>query len=409
MSSLTSIAGLTDFLLPTEDILNVSLSQGIYTKNLLIYSFNSADVFTYSLGKTIIDLNLMTQVNIPLSNTAITLVTQTGIKTLQTDSQGNIILSIDSLQNQSYLQNEGLIGAVGNIKESLNLNFLVKEFYVFEIHFNGNDYLKLIPNSYFNSLVQESVIIPYRFIVNFNLVDNLQLGVPNAVVTLSDAQGIQYSFSTSSVGTATTELYAVGMFSVNIITQGETFSQTTSIMINNTNYVISLPIDRSALQYVNSLGGNYYALSSKEYLDSFYNTTLTFFIEIALVLLLIVVIVLLFLFSSAILLILESIQKEIAITQIIGGSNDQLFSNVFTQLSLRALFASVLGYFLGYVITMVIPSLNNVQLIGFIIQPTFNIAFFILSIVAINIISILTLTRQLQKYNWKLPLENIRF
>ena len=409
MSSLTSIAGLAVFLLPTEDILNVSLSQGPYAKNVLIYSFNSGELFTYSLGKTIIDLNLLTQANIPLSNTVVTLVTLTGNQTLQTDSKGKVIMNVNTLQNQSYIQNDGLIGAVANIKEDLNLDFLVTEFYVFVIHFNGTNYLELIPNTYFNSLVHESIIIPYRFIISFNLVDNLQFGVPNAVVTLSNAQGVQYSFSTNSVGTAITELYTVGIFSANIRTQGEIFSQTTSIMLNNTTYVLSLPIERSALQYVNSLGGNYYALSSKEYLDSFYNTTLTFFIEIALVLLLIVVIVLLFLFSSAIMLILESIQKEIAIAQIIGGSNEQLFSNVFTQLSLRGLIASVLGYFIGYVITMVIPNLNNVQLIGFIIQPSFNIPFFILSIVAINAISIVTLTRQIQKYNWKIPLENVRF
>ena len=114
-------------------------------------------------------------------------------------------------------------------------------------------------------------------------------------------------------------------------------------------------------------------------------------------------------FSSAILLTFESIQKEIAVVQIIGGTNIQITWNLLTQLSLRALGASIIGYFIGYIATIVFPSLKEVQLVGFIINPAFNPIIFIISIVTVNILSVITLHRQLGKFNWKLPLMNIRF
>jgi hypothetical protein len=407
----TSIDGKKEFIIKTEDILNVTVSTEHYTKNFLINSFNNGDIINYTLGKNLISFLVSSESGIPINNINLTDISTINNKTQLTDISGNARFEFDTLSIKPNLENISLLNQIVSIKENLNLNYLKTNYYVFIMEYNLISKMILVPKTFMSSFTQIELKIPYHFIINLRLYDNSQADVPGASVSLtSKITNTTLTKFTNNEGKITTEIDSIGVFYVLIQLSGEQYSDQINASLSQVLYEINLPVLVKEVN-VNVLyfHTTYTSVSSKEYLNYFYESTITFFIQIMLVLLFVVIIVLVFLFSSAILLIIESIQSEIAIIQIFGGSNNQILLNVLTQLSIRAFFSTIVGYYIGFLATIYFPSLNQIQLIGFIIKPEFNFEIFLFSILIINILSIGTLIKELKNYDWKTPIKNVKF
>ena len=404
------INGYSTFNIETEDILNATLTFGQYSKNFLINSFTTGDSLNFPLGKNHISIVAKNDFGAPVNNVNITYISDNGNQTYRTSSKGTDELYLNTPNNPTLLEQSGDMMTTSTITDNLQLLFLKQNYYVFEIQYNKITHEILIPKTYFSSSVNTTTLTPYIFIASIQIINAVNQGIANVVLKMtSQVTRTTMTVVTDGSGTGTIQLPSDGVYNIVINDNGKQFTYALTTFVDKTTYSIQILIFGSNVNIINNIRGSYLALTSKQYQENFYNTTTTFFIQLALILLLVVVIILIFLFSSAILLTFESIQKEIAVVQIIGGTNIQITWNLLAQLSLRALGASVIGYFIGYIATIVFPSLKEVQLVGFIINPAFNPIIFIISIVTVNILSVITLLRQLGKFNWKLPLMNIRF
>ena len=406
----TTTTGLASFSIGTNDILIITLSVNQYTKSIIVDTFNSGDEFKYPLGMTHISIVAINDYGATVGGVSVNYISSNGNKTYVTTSNGRLDFYFNPLATQSFLEQANAINLTENIGNNLPLAFLQQYFYVFDINYNKITNQILIPKSYFSSFVSVNTLTPYIFTATIRIVNAANDGVPNAILQLTSQKvGNKISLVTNQSGEATTNFPSDGSYSVIINDVGKQFTYNLVMNLNQNYYTIQIFTFGSSVKVFNYLGGVYSALTSSQYQSNFYSTTTTIFIQLGLILLLVVVIILIFSFSSAILLTFESIHKEIAIVQIIGGTNRQITWNLLAQLSIRALLASIFGYFLGFLTTIVFPSLNNVQLVGFIINPMFNPVLFTISIITVNILSIITLIQQLTKFNWKNPISNIKF
>ncbi|MFV2016458.1 MAG: hypothetical protein ACC656_13590, partial [Candidatus Heimdallarchaeota archaeon] len=88
--------------------------------------------------------------------------------------------------------------------------------------------------------------------------------------------------------------------------------------------------------------------------------------------------------------------------------NKQIMFNTIYQLQLKAILASVFGILLGVGLTTFLPTFQNIQLLGFVIQPVFSLTMILFSLVIINGIIFFVLIHSLLKMNWNHPFELIR-
>ena len=99
---------------------------------------------------------------------------------------------------------------------------------------------------------------------------------------------------------------------------------------------------------------------------------------------------------------------EIAIMKMLGASNKQIIFNTIYQLQIKAFIASIIGLSFGVLLTNILPTFQNIQLLGFVIHPVFSISMIGLSLFVINGIILVVLVKTLLSLDWNQPFELIR-
>ncbi len=399
--STTGVNGNVSFTLQGELVGNISITYKNFTKNFEVDTYQQTD-YQFSVGFINLHLNVLSTGYQLIPNATIIVISKNYNETFyNTNGTLNLFLPSNTISDV-YLEN--LLSLNDYNYSSFKNDYFLNYLYTITVSDGQSQSTLFLPKTYRSSNLFSTIKLPYVFNLRFFITDVLGVDAANAQILLTNSQS---SFTTI------TDLYG----SANVIVNSGNYSLVIKYIDYEFDYSLSvtqnqvvklkLPIFINKISLV-PWKPNLSALSGKQYLNEFYSSSITYFLEVFIILITIAVFILILLFSSVVKLTLESIENEIFILNLLGTSKYEMFLNLLYNFQMRSVLSSAIGIAIGMYLTQFLNTFNSIQVLGFIFYSQFSLFYFIFFLVSINIVIFVVLVNVLRKMNVIYPIEFLK-